>query len=337
MPENYDEYIEKFISAIHYPRRINIWARKNYEPCLPAGGKDCSWLTPGEADKDVLRMLIKKYLSAGVSKAYFDNDEGKWLRDLLVYEFDIYECKENPSFTCVKQHFNLKDSPLYGVGSPVIYYNGGKSIYLIYFLDTPVEETWVPKVIPKNIDMSQLSPMSPFRIPFTLHPKTKSRGFTVDWDLKPTDFIIQKTSTLDLMEPQKRVSYYAPSSETHIRRKSKSLIAEWDALINWMIENHIKLTDCRERFAIILGEYCVQKGLTLGECKELLRKLIENPDKRKYERRIEYYYENPDKAKYLPSVRSFLGLIPEKDEWYVCDDKEQIEKLRLFLELIGTQ
>jgi len=34
---------------------------------------------------------------------------------------------------------------------------------------------------------------------------------------------------------------------------------------------------------------------------------------------------------YLPNVKSFLGVAPEKDERYVCDDKEQIEKLRLFL------
>ena len=231
--------VVEFLESISWARRANIWADPKWQPCLPRVRPNCTWLTLQSVEKNVMLDLLNTYGSGGVSKAYFDKEENQWLRDLLVYEFDINQCKDRPTFECVKEHFKPEETGLMGVGKPTLYYNGGKSIYVIYLLDVPTPIDWVPKVIPPNIDMNQLTPLVPFRVPYTLHPKTKSRGFAIDWDMKPTDFVLEKTSYRLLLEPptkaKSKVWVEAPTNErptAPIRHRRRGV--KWECLPEWV-------------------------------------------------------------------------------------------------------
>ena len=228
-----------FLESISWARRANIWADPKWQPCLPRVKPNCSWLTLQSVEKSAMMDLLSIYESGGVSKAYFDREENQWLRDLLVYEFDINQCKDKPTFECVKENFKPEETGLMGLGNPTLYYNGGKSIYVIYLLDVPTPIDWVPKVTPPNIDMNQLTPLVPFRVPYTLHPKTKSRGFAIDWDMKPTDFVLEKTSYKLLLEPPIKARLAVRSGVTRSERPTgiinrRKQGEKWDCLPEWV-------------------------------------------------------------------------------------------------------
>ncbi len=191
------QFIDEFVKVLSYPRRANVWADRGWRPCYPRV-EGCSWLTVQDVTENILRELIAKYKSAGVSKAYFSSDENDFMRDVFVYEFDVEGCE---GIQCIRGRLNLRDSIIYGVGKPLIYYNGHKSIYLIYFLKPHAPVSWSPRYMPNGVDVSQLAALTPFRIPYTLHPRSKSKGFAVDWDLKPVDPVIEFTNPREVLEP----------------------------------------------------------------------------------------------------------------------------------------
>jgi len=242
-----DRFIDDFLKVLGYPRRANVWADKSWRPCYPRV-EGCSWLTVQDVTEEMLREFITKYKSAGVSKAYFSSEVNDFMRDLFVYEFDVEGCE---SIQCIRGRLNLRNSIIYSIGKPLIYYNGHKSIYLIYFLKPHVPTNWSPKYMLTNIDASQLAALTPFRIPYTLHPKSKSRGFAVDWDLKPADPIIEFTNPREILEPLRKS---LPKASPRLVEKAGAETSEVPGWVFQLIE-YLKST----------GELCHFARLAVAE------------------------------------------------------------------------
>ena len=90
---------------------------------------------------------------------------------------------------------------------PLLYWNGGKSLYIIFPFEYPVPVAYAPRSWVKwlldafpNIDGNQLSFNTTFRVPLTPHPKFKHRGEFLDFDLKPASLYIRRVSPTYVVE-----------------------------------------------------------------------------------------------------------------------------------------
>jgi hypothetical protein len=201
LTERQREWQEAFLGSINYPRKVN------FAVCQ---GKKCHLESASvELSKEEILKYIETYESFGIAKCF--NNCSK--QDLLVYEFDIDECKSSHTLDCVvkvaREKLYVEYAPLLEF-DPMIYYNGSKSLYLIFRLSYSIPVDYKPKYVPNSIDKHVLQPSTFFRVPFTLHHKTFSRGVMLDSDLKPTDPYLTYTDPYKLFskpseQPRRRI------------------------------------------------------------------------------------------------------------------------------------
>jgi len=139
------------------------------------------------------------------------------------------------------------------------------------------------------------------------------------------EFLINETRQLLRTEKIRKLTV----QDTTVSKNSKSsgkanvisLEEKWKILIEAMLNNNIKLRDCRKRFAYILGRWCFRTGLEKEKCLEIASKLIDSFDS-KYAKIIESQY-NERFAQYLMNPIKFITA----EEWYMCTEESELVNL----------
>ncbi|MGC8543296.1 MAG: hypothetical protein ACP5NQ_05100 [Vulcanisaeta sp.] len=171
-----------FLNNLNWPRRYNYWSGD-------------SWLTGKSlVDKGDVVKLIRGGEIVGVWQCFGDYSDPCRLRDLLTFEFDVNECEDNPTLDCVV-NWASGNMDILGhilkIPGPLIYYNGGKSLYIFIFLTYPVPSSYVLRgewralLDMLRVDNSVLLANHAVRVPGTPHPRTGNRGVALGPDLKP--------------------------------------------------------------------------------------------------------------------------------------------------------
>jgi hypothetical protein len=186
-----------------WPRQYNYWDRK-WGRWHRIGG---SYISRKEAED-----LFRRGTPFGVVKCFGEMGECQHT-DVFTIEVDA-PCGEVQSsrdrLKCVVE--NSRDvADVVADMKPLFYWNGGKSLYIIFPFDYPVPPTYTPRswvmwlldTFP-NVDKSQLSFNTTFRVPLTPHPKFKHRGEFLDEDLRPADLYIRRIPPTYVVE---RASY----------------------------------------------------------------------------------------------------------------------------------
>ncbi len=194
--------MEIFDIFLGWPRQYNYWDKKRGRWHRVGG----SYISRKEAE-----VLFRRSVPFGVTKCFGDMGDCQHA-DVFTIEVDAPCGEVQPSrdrLRCVAEHSRDVVEAVADM-KPLLYWNGGKSLYIIFPFDYPVLPTYIPRswvkwlidVFP-NIDGNQLSFNTTFRVPLTPHPKFKHRGEFLDEDLRPASFYIRKIPPTYVVEPPK--------------------------------------------------------------------------------------------------------------------------------------
>jgi hypothetical protein len=192
--------MEVFDIFLGWPRQYNYWDRKKGRWHRVGG----SYVARREAEE-----LFRRGVPFGVIKCF--GEMGECLQaDVFTIEIDA-PCEGIQSgrdrLRCVADHSRDAVEVVEDM-RPIIYWNGGKSLYIIFPFDYPVPAaeyaprswvSWMSEVFP-SVDRTQLSFNTTFRMPLTPHPKFKHRGEFLDESLKPASFYIRRVPPIYVVE-----------------------------------------------------------------------------------------------------------------------------------------
>ena len=260
-----------------WPRRHNYWDKKRGRWHRVSG----SYVTREEAE-----ALFMRGVPFGVTKCFGEMGECQQA-DIFTIEVDA-PCGDVPGsrdrLRCVAVHSRGVVEWVAHV-HPLLYWNGGKSLYIIFPFEYPVPATYVPRdwvmrlseVFPV-IDRNQLSFNTTFRMPLTPHPKFKHRGEFLDEDLKPTDLHIRRIPPTYVVD---RSSNAHPPKAPQTRLTQATAGKRWMGEIRTWVEEkaalrfNLQAGECRRRLAMLWGCGCRLDGVqTPEECVEMFRQLL---------------------------------------------------------------
>jgi hypothetical protein len=223
--------MEVFDLFLGWPRQYNYWDKKRGRWHRVGG----SYVTKKETEE-----LFRRGVPFGVTKCFGDMGECQ-LADIFTIELDT-PCGEVQSnrdrLKCVVEH-GRDVVKIVASMKPLLYWNGGKSLYIIFPFDYAISTTYVPRVwvaqlsemFPSLVDRNQFSFNTTFRVPLTPHPKFKHRGEFLDEGLRSTDFYIRRVSPTYVVE---RLSHSAVTSPTPQPRPTDGRGWETKRLPRWV-------------------------------------------------------------------------------------------------------
>ena len=260
-----------------WPRQYNYWDKKRGRWHRVGG----SYVTREEAE-----VLFRRGVSFGVVKCFGDMGECQQA-DLFIIEVDT-PCGGVPGsrdrLRCVAEHSRGVVGWVVHV-HPLLYWNGGKSLYVIFSFEYPVPAIYVPRdwvmklleVFPV-IDRNQLSFNTTFRMPLTPHPKFKHKGEFLDEGLRPADLHIRRIPPTYVVD--RRQSCSTPSLSASQARQS-TVARRWlEEIKKWVEEKaalrfNLQTGECRRRLAMLWGCGCRLDGVqTYEECIEMFKQLL---------------------------------------------------------------
>jgi hypothetical protein len=260
-----------------WPRQYNYWDRKRGRWHRVGG----SYVTRGEAEE-----LFRRAVPFGVTKCFGEMGECQQA-DVFTIEVDT-PCGEVQSdrdrLRCVAEHSRYVVRFVAGI-RPILYWNGGKSLYIIFPFDYPVPATYVPREWVMQVadaslyvDRSQLSFNTTFRVPLTPHPKYKHRGEFLDENFRPSDIYIRRIPPTYVVDRPNYMRAVKPRLEQRVQSGSHM---KWlDELRRWVEEGsalrvNLQAGECRRRLAMLWGCGCRLDGVqTYEECVEMFRQLL---------------------------------------------------------------
>jgi len=220
---------------------------------------------------------------------------------------------------------------------PIIVYSGCKGIHAVYFLNNIVEIEYLAPLREALVVYSGLEAMGlkldpqtqdvkhVFRLPLTTNLKSNTKAELIHF----TSFsnhvlnaeLAKSLATLFDRLLGRKIVVTPPQAQVSVSKPLTNKASQWSALIKWLMDNNIKLPDCRKRFAYLLGMYCRQAGMSEGDCEALLNGLVTEV-RSEHTRLLHYGYSKPE---YLPTVYSFL----RGDEWYTCNEVEELRNFKV--------
>jgi len=227
-----------------WPRQYNYWDRRRGRWHRVGG----SYVTRREAEE-----LFRRGTPFGVVKCFGDMGECQ-LADVFTIELDT-PCGEVQSsrdrLKCVVEHSRDVVEVVEDL-KPLLYWNGGKSLYIILPFEYAVPTLYVPRawvvqlseMFPSLVDKNQFSFNTTFRVPLTPHPKFRHRGEFLDEDFKLADLHIRRVSPTYVVE---RPSYTAITLPTHQTQHVHSTVDKrWETrkLPRWVetLVEHLRQT-----------------------------------------------------------------------------------------------
>jgi hypothetical protein len=212
-----------------WPRQYNYWDRGKGRWHRVGG----SYITREEAE-----TLFRRGVSFGVTKCF--GEMGECLHaDVFTIEVDapcgnIQSSKDR--LKCVVEHSRDVVEVVAGM-RPLLYWNGGKSLYVIFPFEYPVPTIYEPRRWVKwlaetfsGIDGHQLSFNTTFRVPLTPHPNFKHRGEFLDEDLKPASLYIRRIPPTYVVEAVRQSQTLQPqnvASEIRVRNYEDKRLPRW--------------------------------------------------------------------------------------------------------------
>lgn len=258
-----------------WPRQYNYWDGKRGRWHRVGG----SYITREEAEG-----LFRRGVPFGVTKCFGDMGACQQV-DVFIIEVDtpcgdVQEGRDR--LRCVAERSRGVVEVVSRAG-PLLYWNGGKSLYIIFPFDYPVPATYVPREwvtkLPEmfpGVDANQLSFNTTFRVPLTPHPKFRHRGEFLDENLRPSDLHIRRILPTYVVD--------RPSYSTRPQKAPQTRAAagrKWLAEIKGWVEEsaalrfNLQAGECRRRLAMLWGCGCRLDGVqTPEECVEVLRQLL---------------------------------------------------------------
>jgi hypothetical protein len=258
-----------------WPRQYNYWDWRRGRWHRVGG----SYLTREEAEK-----LFRRAVPFGVTKCFGDMGECQQA-DIFTIEIDT-PCGDiqgnKDRLRCVVEHSRGVVEWVTHV-HPLLYWNGGKSLYIMFPFDYPVPAIYAPRewvmrlteMFPSVVDRNQFSFNTTFRMPLTPHPKFKYRGEFLDEDLKPADLHIRRVPPTYVVDRPSSVSI--PQTRVVQSGAGKKWIEE---IKRWVEERaalrfNLQTGECRRRLAMLWGCGCRLDGVqTYEECAEMFRQLL---------------------------------------------------------------
>jgi hypothetical protein len=267
--------MESFDIFLGWPRQYNYWDRKRGRWHRVGG----SYVTRREAEE-----LFRRGVPFGVTKCFGDMGECQHA-DIFTIEIDA-PCGDIQTsvdrLRCVAEH-GRDIVEVVADMKPLFYWNGGKSLYIIFPFEYPVPPTYTPRswvtwlldVFP-SVDRGQLSFNTTFRVPLTPHPKFKHRGEFLDENLKPADFHIRKVPPTYVVDRPSSVSI----PQTRVVQGGGAVRKWIEEIKRWVVERaalrfNLQTGECRRRLAMLWGCGCRLDGVqTYEECAEMFRQLL---------------------------------------------------------------
>jgi hypothetical protein len=256
-----------------WPRQYNYWDRKRGRWHRVGG----SYITREEAEG-----LFRRGMPFGVAKCFGELGECQYA-DVFTIEVDapcgdIHASRDR--LKCVAEYSRDVVEVVVDM-KPILYWNGGKSLYVIFPFEYPVPPTYKPRswvmwlldAFPA-VDRNQLSFSTTFRVPMTPHPKFKHRGEFLDEDLKPASFYIRRVPPTHVVD---RPNAPAAPLATSWRPAAKGWL---NVIRSWIEERaflrfNLQAGECRRRLAMLWGCGCRLDGVpTCEECVEMFRQLL---------------------------------------------------------------
>jgi hypothetical protein len=260
-----------------WPRQYNYWDRKRGRWHRVGG----SYISRKEAEE-----LFRRDTPFGVTKCFGDMGECQQV-DMLTIETDA-PCGDIQSnrdrFKCVVEHSRDVVEVVANM-KPLLYWNGGKSLYVIFPFDYPVPVTYTPRSWVmwlmdafSNVDRNQLSFNTTLRVPLTPHPKFKHKGEFLDENLKPAGLYIRRIPPTYVVE---RTSFSSATPALQTQPAQSATSRSWlEEIKKWVEEKaHLRFNlqagECRRRVAMLWGCGCRLDGVkTYEECVEMFRQLL---------------------------------------------------------------
>jgi hypothetical protein len=269
--------MEVFDIFLGWPRQYNYWDKKRGRWHRVGG----SYVTREEAGE-----LFRRGVPFGVAKCFGDMGECQ-LADVFTIELDT-PCGEVQSnrdrLKCVVEH-SRDVVRIVASMKPLFYWNGGKSLYIIFPFDYAVPSTYVPRswvthmseMFPSLVDRNQFSFNTTFRMPLTPHPKFKHKGEFLSEDLKPSDLYIRRVPPTYVVDRPSSIPPKAPQ----VRVTQAVADRKWtEEIRSWVEEEsalrfNLQAGECRRRLAMLWGCGCRLDGVqTYEECIEMFRQLL---------------------------------------------------------------
>jgi hypothetical protein len=316
--------MESFEIFLGWPRQYNYWDKKKERWHRVSG----SYVTREDAE-----ALFRRGIPFGVTKCFGNMGECQ-NADVFTIEVDA-PCGDilasRDRLRCVAEHSRDVVEVVANM-KPLLYWNGGKSLYVIFPLEYPVPATYIPRtwvtslleVFP-NVDRSQLSFNTTFRVPLTPHPRFKHRGEFLDEGLRPSSFHIRRISPTYVVEP---ASTHAPQLSTSAKEwlgeiQLSTSAKEWLGEIKKWVEEkaplrlNLQAGECRKRLAMLWGCGCRLDGVqTPEECVEMFRQLLASVGaslKASHVHAIKYYFKA---CKDGPKFSLRKAVTCEGEVWY---------------------
>jgi hypothetical protein len=261
-----------------WPRHYNYWDGKRGRWHRVGG----SYVTREEAEE-----LFRRGVPFGVVKCFGDMGECQ-LADVFTIELDTPCGEVQPSrdrLKCVAEHSRDVVEIVAGM-KPLFYWNGGKSLYIIFPFEYAVPTSYAPRawaaqlseMFPSLVDKNQFSFNTTFRVPLTPHPKFRHRGEFLDEDFKPADLHIRRMPPTYVVD---RSSNIHPPKVSQARLMQVAAGRRWlEEIKSWVEEKaalrfNLQAGECRRRLAMLWGCGCRLDGVqTYEECVEMFRQLI---------------------------------------------------------------
>jgi hypothetical protein len=227
-----------------WPRQYNYWDRKRGRWHRVGG----SYVTRREAEE-----LFRRGVSFGVVKCFGDMGECQQA-DVFTIEIDAPCGEVQPSrdrLKCVAEH--SRDVVKIAAGmKPLFYWNGGKSLYIIFPFDYAVPASYAPRawvaqlaeMFPSLVDKNQFSFNTTFRMPLTPHPKFKHKGEFLDEDLRLAEFCIRRVPPTHVVERPSYTAITSPTPQTQPAQPTAGRRWEARRLPRWVeaLVEHLRQT-----------------------------------------------------------------------------------------------
>jgi hypothetical protein len=236
--------MEVFDIFLGWPRQYNYWDRKRGRWHRVGG----SYISRKEAEE-----LFRRSVPFGVTKCFGDMGECQ-LADIFTIELDT-PCGEvqnnRDRLKCVVDYSRDVVKIVAGM-KPIFYWNGGKSLYIIFPFDYAVPSSYVPRawvvqlseMFPSLVDKNQFSFNTTFRMPLTPHPKFKHKGEFLSEDLKPADLYIRRLPPTYIVERLSYQTIATPTPQARPAQPTGGKMSEAKRLPRWVetLLEHLRQT-----------------------------------------------------------------------------------------------
>ena len=239
----------------------------------------------------------------------------------------------------------------------LIYFSGSKGLHVEVML--PVSAMWIPacnrdnrpglvlaryisSILPNaSIDHVQILNMVS-RVPFATNIRTGLPKVPLGEDGKAIDYLplpepisgqtltklLADASSIPVTEVcnQWTMNVFIGDVEEKRRGSGKGTIRAWDILVEAFKNGALpKLSDCRERFARMLGRWCKIRGLDEQQCLETFEQCVEDA-RRSYATYVRQGMREGEHLMPAHPEKIFCG-----QEWYSCQEVQLCDTVRKLL------